>query len=98
MENRRSRRRRGSQRRPLPEGLAQAGGADGAGAGLGSGLLAVLRFQGAAIMGKTNTPAYCQDLHTDNSLFGPTLNPHDPKRTPGGSSGGPAAAGVARPE
>ncbi|MDX3275711.1 amidase family protein [Streptomyces scabiei] len=54
--------------------------------------VARLRHQGAVIMGKTNTPAYCQDLHTDNSLFGPTLNPHDPKRTAGGSSGGPAAA------
>ncbi|MCM2579726.1 amidase family protein [Streptomyces meridianus] len=51
-----------------------------------------LRHQGAVIMGKTNTPAYCQDLHTDNTLFGPTLNPHDPARTVGGSSGGPAAA------
>ncbi|MFE6548236.1 amidase family protein [Streptomyces sp. NPDC057746] len=54
--------------------------------------VARLRHQGAVIMGKTNTPAYCQDLHTDNSLFGPTLNPHDPQRTAGGSSGGPAAA------
>ncbi|MGC4998514.1 amidase family protein [Streptomyces sp. DT195] len=54
--------------------------------------VARLRHQGAIIMGKTNTPAYCQDLHTDNSLFGRTLNPHDPKRTVGGSSGGPAAA------
>ncbi|MET8561237.1 amidase family protein [Streptomyces flaveolus] len=54
--------------------------------------VARLRHQGAVIMGKTNTPAYCQDLHTDNSLFGPTFNPHDPKRTAGGSSGGPAAA------
>ncbi|MFM9582650.1 amidase family protein [Streptomyces caniscabiei] len=54
--------------------------------------VARLRHQGAVIMGKTNTPAYCQDLHTDNSLFGRTLNPHDPGRTAGGSSGGPAAA------
>lgn len=54
--------------------------------------IARLKNAGAIIMGKTNTPAYCQDLHTDNSLFGPTLNPHDPKRTVGGSSGGPAAA------
>ncbi|QNE77311.1 amidase [Streptomyces finlayi] len=54
--------------------------------------VARLRHQGAVIMGKTNTPAYCQDLHTDNSLFGRTLNPHDPERTVGGSSGGPAAA------
>lgn len=54
--------------------------------------VARLRHQGAVIMGKTNTPAYCQDLHTDNGLFGPTLNPYDPRRTVGGSSGGPAAA------
>ncbi|MFF7647316.1 amidase family protein [Streptomyces canus] len=54
--------------------------------------VARLRHQGAVIMGKTNTPAYCQDLHTDNSLFGRTLNPHDHGRTAGGSSGGPAAA------
>ncbi|MDX3482763.1 amidase family protein [Streptomyces scabiei] len=57
--------------------------------------VARLRHQGAVIMGKTNTPAYCQDLHTDNSLFGPTLNPHDPKRTAGGSSGGGDAGGSA---
>ncbi|MFJ4973039.1 amidase family protein [Streptomyces sp. NPDC088755] len=54
--------------------------------------VARLRHQGAVIMGKTNLPAYCQDLHTDNALFGPTLNPHDLKRSTGGSSGGPAAA------
>lgn len=45
--------------------------------------VARLRHQGAVIMGKTNTPAYCQDLHTDNALFGPTLNPRDPARTVG---------------
>ncbi|GAB3953125.1 amidase family protein [Streptomyces sparsus] len=54
--------------------------------------VARLRHQGAVIIGKSNTPAYCQDLHTDNTLFGATLNPHDPARTVGGSSGGPAAA------
>ncbi|KUO04555.1 amidase family protein [Streptomyces caeruleatus] len=54
--------------------------------------VARLRHQGAVIMGKTNTPTYCQGLHTDNALFGPTLNPHDPARTAGGSSGGAAAA------
>ncbi|MFC9228341.1 amidase family protein [Streptomyces decoyicus] len=54
--------------------------------------VARLRHQGAVIMGKTNLPTYCQDLHTNNTLFGPTLNPHDPTRTVGGSSGGPAAA------
>ncbi|MFI0534221.1 amidase family protein [Streptomyces scabiei] len=54
--------------------------------------VARLRHAGAVIMGKTNVPAYCQDLHTDNTLFGTTHNPHDPTRTPGGSSGGAAAA------
>ncbi|MDX3781395.1 MULTISPECIES: amidase family protein [Streptomyces] len=54
--------------------------------------VARLRHAGAVIMGKTNVPAYCQDLHTDNPLFGATRNPHDPTRTPGGSSGGAAAA------
>ncbi|PIM71242.1 amidase [Streptomyces sp. JV178] len=54
--------------------------------------VARLRHAGAVIMGKTNVPAYCQDLHTDNTLFGATHNPHDPTRTPGGSSGGAAAA------
>ncbi|MFI1358143.1 amidase family protein [Streptomyces sp. NPDC020898] len=54
--------------------------------------VARLRHAGAVIMGKTNVPAYCQDLHTDNTLFGTTHNPHDTTRTPGGSSGGAAAA------
>uniref|UniRef100_UPI0005F014CB amidase family protein n=1 Tax=Streptomyces sp. FxanaA7 TaxID=1265492 RepID=UPI0005F014CB len=54
--------------------------------------VARLRHAGAVIMGKTNVPAHCQDLHTDNTLFGATRNPHDPTRTPGGSSGGAAAA------
>ncbi|MEU9189863.1 amidase family protein [Streptomyces sp. NPDC048484] len=58
--------------------------------------VARLRHQGAVIMGKTNTPAYCQDLHTDNNLFGRTLNPRALQRTVGGSSGGPAAAVAAR--
>ncbi|MBZ3904492.1 amidase family protein [Streptomyces griseiscabiei] len=54
--------------------------------------VARLRHAGAVIMGKTNVPAYCQDLHTDNTLFGATRNPHDRTRTPGGSSGGSAVA------
>ncbi|MFE4546495.1 amidase family protein [Streptomyces sp. NPDC056785] len=55
-------------------------------------VVARLRHQGAIVMGKTNLPAYCQDLHTENTLFGPTLNPHSAEHTTGGSSGGPAAA------
>lgn len=51
-----------------------------------------LEAAGAVLVGKTNTPEFALDLHTDNSLFGPTLNPRDERRTPGGSSGGESAA------
>ncbi|MDI3405827.1 amidase [Streptomyces cavernicola] len=54
--------------------------------------VARLRAAGAIILGKTNTPANCQDIQTSNELFGTTRNPYDPERTAGGSSGGPAAA------
>jgi amidase len=47
---------------------------------------------GAIVFGKTNVPAYCADVQTYNKLFGTTRNPHDPSRSPGGSSGGAAAA------
>jgi Asp-tRNA(Asn)/Glu-tRNA(Gln) amidotransferase A subunit family amidase len=55
---------------------------------------AVRRLQeaGAVLLGKTNTPPFALDLHTDNELFGPTLNPRDITLTPGGSSGGESAA------
>jgi amidase len=42
-------------------------------------------------MGKTNTPEFTLAFQTDNNLFGPTNNPYDLTRTPGGSSGGAAA-------
>jgi amidase len=51
-----------------------------------------LRTAGAIIMGKTNTPAFCADVQTYNPIFGTTHNPWDLTRTPGGSSGGSAAA------
>jgi len=51
-----------------------------------------LRAAGAIILGKTNTPAFCSDLQSYNTLFGTTNNPWDVTRTPGGSSGGAAAA------
>ncbi|GAA3260848.1 amidase [Streptomyces lavendulae] len=54
--------------------------------------VARLRAAGAVIVGKTNVPVMCQDLQTSNPLFGTTRNPHDPTKTAGGSSGGPAAA------
>lgn len=51
-----------------------------------------LRKAGAVIIGRTNVPAFCARFFTDNDLHGRTLNPCDPRRTPGGSSGGAAAA------
>lgn len=51
-----------------------------------------LRKAGAVIIGRTNVPAFCARFFTDNDLHGRTLNPCDPGRTPGGSSGGAAAA------
>ena len=47
---------------------------------------------GAIVFGKTNTPLLAGDWQTYNALFGTTNNPWDLSRTPGGSSGGPAAA------
>lgn len=51
-----------------------------------------LRRAGAVIVGRTNTPAFSMRWFTRNSLHGHTLNPRNPKLTPGGSSGGAAAA------
>ena len=51
-----------------------------------------LRRAGAVILGRTNTPAYSYRWFTTNLLHGDTKNPRDPARTPGGSSGGAAAA------
>ncbi|GAA0966963.1 amidase family protein [Acrocarpospora macrocephala] len=54
--------------------------------------VARLREAGAVPLGRTNMPNFGFRWHTDSSLYGPTLNPWDPTRTPGGSSGGDAAA------
>src|SRR5207249_6180434 len=54
--------------------------------------VARLREAGAVIFGKTNLPIYAGDLQSYNAVFGTTNNPYDPARTPGGSSGGSAAA------
>ena len=51
-----------------------------------------LKAAGAVILGKTNTPEFGIGINTTNALFGTTLNPWDPSRTAGGSSGGAAAA------
>ena len=50
-----------------------------------------LRDAGAILLGKTNTPEFTLDFDTRNLVYGQTLNPHDPSRSPGGSSGGAGA-------
>lgn len=54
--------------------------------------VARLRAAGAVLFGKTNVPEFTLQGYTDNALFGPTRNPWDLARTPGGSSGGAVAA------
>ncbi len=55
-------------------------------------LVTRLRAAGAIVLGVTNTPELLMAWETDNLLFGRTNNPWDLQRTPGGSSGGEAAA------
>ncbi|CDG98327.1 amidase family protein [Xenorhabdus bovienii] len=47
---------------------------------------------GALLIGRTNTAAFSYRWFTENRLYGSTRNPHNPSLTPGGSSGGAAAA------
>jgi aspartyl-tRNA(Asn)/glutamyl-tRNA(Gln) amidotransferase subunit A len=51
-----------------------------------------LRAAGGVFLGMTNTPEFAAKGHTDNKVYGPTRHPLDPALTPGGSSGGAAAA------
>lgn len=51
-----------------------------------------LKNAGAVVIGRTNMPDFGMRWHTDNALHGATINPWEPLRTPGGSSGGEAVA------
>ncbi|HKV28279.1 MAG TPA: amidase [Candidatus Acidoferrales bacterium] len=59
-------------------------------------LVTRLRDAGAILLGNTNAPELLMAYETDNSVRGKTNNPWDLRRTPGGSSGGEAAAIAAR--
>ena len=58
-------------------------------------VVASLKKAGAVVIGRTNTPAFSLRWFTRNSLRGHTLNPHNPRVTPGGSSGGAGSATAA---
>lgn len=55
-------------------------------------VVAKVRDAGAVVFAKTNLPRWSSDLQSYNEMFGTTNNPWDHQRTPGGSSGGAAAA------
>ena len=57
-----------------------------------SELVRRLKAAGAVILGKTNVPLDLSDWQSFNPVYGRTTNPHDSSRSPGGSSGGSAAA------
>ncbi len=54
--------------------------------------VARLKAAGAVILGKTNIPPFLSDWQSANPIYGRTVNPYDHGRSPGGSSGGGAAA------
>jgi amidase len=55
-------------------------------------VVARIRAAGAVTIGRTNVPEFAAGSHTFNTVFGTTLNPVDPTRSAGGSSGGAACA------
>jgi len=68
-----------------PAHLGNVAGADAA-------VVERLRAAGAVLLGKTNVPIALRDWQSYNAIYGTTRNPRDTARTPGGSSGGSAAA------
>ncbi len=54
--------------------------------------VARMKAAGGIVLGKTNVPEFSFARESDNAVFGRTVNPWNPERTPGGSSGGEAAA------
>ncbi|MGE5243256.1 MAG: amidase [Betaproteobacteria bacterium] len=64
-------------------------------AGSDAPAVANLRQAGAVLVGKTNLHEFAFGTTSEDSAFGPARNPHDPTRSPGGSSGGSAASIVA---